>query len=153
RRHDVDRPGLRGHGLSRVCDRRARPAHHQREGGGMSSRPQVAVLPPLGRRATRPGAIATAAPDRVGTLVVAFAAFSFYGALRWATMLPPEPIWRSLGMVVVATAIVAIGMLLDGRARWLVVCAGIVALLAMFAFSGVPFSWVRHLRIWATADG
>jgi protein-glutamine gamma-glutamyltransferase len=119
----------------------------------MSSRAQVAVMPPLGRRATRPGAAATAVPERVGTVVVAFAAFALYGALRWATMLHPQPTWRSLGMVAVATGILAIGMFLGSRARWLVVVAGIVALLAIFAFSGVPLSWVRHLRIWATADG
>ena len=73
--------------------------------------------------------------------------------LRWAGMLSPAPTWRSLGMLAVATAIVAIGVLLEGRLRALLVFAGIVALLAMFAFSGVPFSWVRHLRIWATGDG
>ena len=42
-------------------------------------------------------------------------------------------------MLVVATAVVAIGILLQGRARPLLVFAAIVALLAMFAFSGVPF--------------
>ncbi|MGZ4196974.1 MAG: transglutaminase-like domain-containing protein [Solirubrobacteraceae bacterium] len=119
----------------------------------MSSRAQVAVLPPLGRRAVRPGAKATTAPERAGTVVAAFAAFGLYGALRWSTMLHPAPTWRSLGMLAVTTAIVAIGILLRGRARPLVVFAGIVALLAMFALSGVPLSWVRHLRIWVTADG
>ena len=119
----------------------------------MSSRTQVAVLPPLGRRAARPAARTAAAPERAGTLVAAFAAFGLYGALRWSTMLHPAPTWRSLGMLAVATAIAAMGILVRGRARPLVVFAGIVALLAMFALSGVPFSWVRHLRIWVTADG
>jgi protein-glutamine gamma-glutamyltransferase len=119
----------------------------------VSSRAQVAVLPPLGRRAARPAARTTAAPERAGTLVAAFAAFGLYGALRWSTMLHPAPTWRSLGMLAVATAIAALGIFVRGRARPLVVFAGIVALLAMFAFSGVPFSWVRHLRIWVTADG
>jgi transglutaminase-like putative cysteine protease len=120
----------------------------------VSSRAQVAVLPPLGRRAPRPGATTTAAVrERPALRLVAFAGFGLYGVLRWSTMLHPAPTWRSLGMLAVATAIVAIGILLDRRARPLVVFAGILALLAMFAFSGVPFSWVRHLRIWATADG
>ena len=119
----------------------------------MSSRAQVAVLPPLGRRAPRPGAITAAVRERPALRVVAFAAFGLYGVLRWASMLSPAPTWRSLGMLAVATGIVAIGVLLEGRLRALLVFAGIVALLAMFAFSGVPFSWVRHLRIWATGDG
>ena len=119
----------------------------------MSSRAQVAVLPPLGRRAPRPGAITAAVRERPALRVVAFAAFGLYGVLRWASMLSPAPTWRSLGMLAVATAIVAMGVLLEGRLRALLVFAGIVALLAMFAFSGVPFSWVRHLRIWATGDG
>jgi len=119
----------------------------------VSSRAQVAVFPPLGRRAPRPGATTVAIRERRALRVLAFAAFGLYGALRWASMLHPAPTWRSLGMLAVATAIVAIGILLDGRARALLVFAGVVALLAMFAFSGVPFSWVRHLRIWATADG
>ncbi|HEX4671817.1 MAG TPA: transglutaminase domain-containing protein [Solirubrobacteraceae bacterium] len=119
----------------------------------MSSRAQVAVLPPLGRRAPRPSAITATVRERPALRLVAFAAFGLYGALRWASMLHPQPTWRSLGMLAVATAIVAIGIVLEGRARVLLVFAGIVALLAMFAFSGVPFSWVRHVRIWATADG
>ncbi|MGZ4325143.1 MAG: transglutaminase-like domain-containing protein [Solirubrobacteraceae bacterium] len=119
----------------------------------MSSRAQVAVLPPLGRRAPRPGAITAAVRERPALRVVAFAAFGLYGVLRWASMLSPAPTWRSLGMLAVATAVVALGILLEGRARPLLMFAGIVALLALFAFSGVPFSWVRHLRIWATADG
>jgi transglutaminase-like putative cysteine protease len=119
----------------------------------VSSRAQVAVLPPLGRRAPRPGAVTAAVRERPALRLVAFAAFGLYGVLRWSTMLHPAPTWRSLGMLAVATAIVAIGILLEGRARALLVFAGIVALLAMFAFSGVPLSWVRHLRIWATGDG
>ena len=119
----------------------------------MSSRAQVAVLPPLGRRAPRPGAITAAVRERPALRIVAFAAFGLYGVLRWASMLSPAPTLRSLGMLAVATGIVAIGVLLEGRLRALLVFAGIIALLAMFAFSGVPFSWVRHLRIWATGDG
>ena len=119
----------------------------------MSSRAQVAVLPPLGRRAPRPGAITAAVRERPALRIVAFAAFGLYGVLRWASMLSPAPTLRSLGMLAVATGIVAIGVLLEGRLRALLVFAGIIALLAMFAFSGVPLSWVRHLRIWATGDG
>lgn len=83
----------------------------------------------------------------------AFGAFAFYGALRWATMLHPAPTWRALGMVAVALGVVAIGLALEGRYRWIIVVAGVIGLLAMFAFSGVPFHWVRHLRIAATASG
>ena len=70
----------------------------------MSSRAQVAVLPPLGRRAPRPGASTVATiRERPALRVVAFAAFGLYGTLRWASMLHPQPTWRSLGMLAVAT--------------------------------------------------
>lgn len=85
--------------------------------------------------------------------LAAFAAFGLYGALRWATLLHPSPTWRAVGLVAVSTAVVAIGVALQGRARPLLVFGAVLALLATFAFSGVPFHWVRHLRIYATANG
>src|SRR6185312_11949825 len=152
-RDDVRAAGVRGGRVSRVLARNAFATPDQGAGGGVSSRAQVAVLPPLGRRAPRPGSVTAAVRERPALRLVAFAAFGLYGVLRWASMLHPQPTWRSLGMLTVASAIVAIGVLLEGRARALLVFAAILALLAVFAFSGVPFSWVRHVRIWATADG
>ena len=118
----------------------------------MSSRAHVAVLPPLGRRAPRPAA-GTIAHERVGLRLAAFAAFGLYGVLRWATQLNPEPTWRLLGMLAVSTAVVAIGTATPRRARSAVWVAGSLALLAMLALSGVPLSWIRHVRLWAIGDG
>ena len=114
-RDDVLAAGVRGRRVSRVRAREAFPRPDQGAGGGVSSRAQVAVLPPLGRRAPRPGAITAAVRERPALRLVAFAAFGLYGVLRWASMLTrPDRGGRS-GCSAVATAIVAIGVLLEGR--------------------------------------
>jgi hypothetical protein len=119
----------------------------------LSSGSNVAVLPPLGRRGVGRGATASIARELPLMRLFAFGAFAFYGALRWATLLHPAPTWRALGMVAVALGVVALGLALEGRYRWIIAIAGVLGLLAMFAFSGVPLHWVRHLRIAATANG
>ncbi len=41
--------------------------------------------------------------------LVAYAALALYGALRWGTLMNPEPTWRLLGLVALAAAIFALG--------------------------------------------
>ena len=100
-REHVLAAGVRGDRVPRVLARSALPRADQRAGDRVSSRAQVAVLPPLGRRAPRPGASTASAAvrERPALRLVAFAAFGLYGVLRWATMLHPAPTWRSLGML------------------------------------------------------
>jgi protein-glutamine gamma-glutamyltransferase len=119
----------------------------------MSSGTQVAVLPPLGRRAERPGRVHYALGERPGVRLGAFAAFALYGGLRWAALLSPEPTWRVVGLVALSVALAAGGAALGKHSRWLVGILAILAFLLMFALCGVPFAWVRHLRIALTANG
>ena len=120
----------------------------------MNSGSQVAVLPPLGRRAAvPPGRVQYAVGDRPGIRLVAFSAFALYGGLRWAALLSPEPTWRILGLVAMSVALAGVGAALGKYSRWIPAILGILAFLLMFALCGVPFHWVRHLRIELTANG
>jgi protein-glutamine gamma-glutamyltransferase len=119
----------------------------------MSSGTQIAVLPPLGRRAERPGGVHYPVAEHPGVRFAAFAAFALYGGLRWAALLTPEPTWRVLGLVALSVALAAGGAALGQRSRWLPAILAIVAFLLMFALSGVPFTWVRHLRVALIANG
>jgi protein-glutamine gamma-glutamyltransferase len=119
----------------------------------MSSGTQIAVLPPLGRRAERPGHVHYVVVERPGVRFAAFAAFALYGGLRWAALLSPEPGWRVLGLVALSVALAAGGAALGKLSRWLPAILAILAFLLMFALCGVPFAWVRHLRIALTANG
>jgi protein-glutamine gamma-glutamyltransferase len=119
----------------------------------MNSGSQIAVLPPLGRRAERPGGVHYPVAEHPGVRFAAFAAFALYGGLRWAALLTPEPTWRVLGLVALSVALAAGGAALGERSRWLPAILAILAFLLMFALAGVPFAWVRHLRIALTANG
>jgi protein-glutamine gamma-glutamyltransferase len=119
----------------------------------VNSGTQIAVLPPLGRRAQRPGRVYYAVGERPGVRFAAFAAFALYGGLRWAALLNPEPTWRVLGLVALSVALAAGGAALGRRSRWLPAALGVLAFGLMLALCGVPFTWVRHLRIALTVNG
>ncbi len=113
---------------------------------------EVAVLG--GRRWVASPAQARGSGRRV-LRIVAFAALSLYGVLRWGTLLTPTPTWRLLGLFGVAVAVAAGGAVVR-RSRAAAVPAGaaiaVVALLAMLAISGVPIRWLTHVRIAVTSD-
>jgi protein-glutamine gamma-glutamyltransferase len=117
----------------------------------VSSGAQVAVLDARGVRRTRTRAELTPS-ERPLVRIVAFAALALYGALRWATLLSPPATGRLLGMFVVAVLLVAGGPWLRARSRAVAIAAAIVAIIAIFPLAGIPFSWVRHVRIAVTAD-
>jgi protein-glutamine gamma-glutamyltransferase len=119
----------------------------------VSSAAQVAVLPPLGRRTDRPGFDTVAGAERPGIRFAAFAALALYGGLRWATLLKPQPGGRVLALVALSIALASGGAWLGKRHRAFPAILGVIALLLMFAVCGVPFAWVRHLRVAVTADG
>jgi transglutaminase-like putative cysteine protease len=79
--------------------------------------------------------------------LVAFAAFGLYGALRWGTMLSPDPVARLLGMLAVAVAIAALGYTPIRSVAWLALPVGLLALCAVITLGGFPVSWVVHVRI------
>jgi protein-glutamine gamma-glutamyltransferase len=119
----------------------------------VSSGAQVAVLPPLGRRSERPGYDRVVGADRPGIRLAAFSALTLYGLLRWATLLNPQPGWRILGLAALSIALAAGGAALGRRHRVFPTILGIAAVALMFALCGVPFAWVRHVRIAASANG
>jgi transglutaminase-like putative cysteine protease len=82
----------------------------------------------------------------------AFAALALYATLRWGTMLKPDPVWRLLGLVVLAVAVAALADTPATRhagSTALICVAGIVAILPL---AGIPVSWIIHLRISVTAN-
>ena len=90
--------------------------------------------------------------ERPRVRLVAFGGLALYGALRWGTMLTPVPTWRLLGLVALALLIAGPGRELRAYSRPLSLIAAVVAIVAIFPLSGIPFGWVRHIRIVVTAD-
>ena len=132
----------------------------------VSSTTQVAVLAPLGHDSGSSPRGAVRAGERPRVRLVAFAALGLYGVLRWGTLMTPAPTWRLLGLLAVVVALAGIGPVLLEREREVAASAGrsrpvsvvggplaLLAILAVFPLSGVPLSWVVHLRIAVTADG
>jgi transglutaminase-like putative cysteine protease len=117
----------------------------------MSTGAQVAILVP-GRRTRR---VDEARRDKPSPLVqpAAFAALGLYGVLRWATLLHPVPVWRLIGLLGLALLVATVGGPLARRNRALAIAGATVAVLAMFAVSGIRVSWIVHVRAAVTADG
>jgi transglutaminase-like putative cysteine protease len=118
----------------------------------VSSGTQVAVMPAAGRQRAGDRLQPRSEVQRPVFRLVAFAALALYGVLRWATLLQPAAGGRLAGLFVLTVAVAAAGMLLRDRAAVLVAVSSILAVLAMFALSGVPVSWVTHFRIAVTAN-
>jgi protein-glutamine gamma-glutamyltransferase len=114
---------------------------------------QVTVLdhPHLRPREARPSGWAG---ERPIVPLAAFAGLAVYGSLRWATMLRPQPVGRLMGLAVMALAIAAL------RDRWparhqtvaTAVAAGVSGVIAILLLSGIPLSWIVHLRLGTIAD-
>ncbi len=117
----------------------------------MSTGAQVAVLDARGVKHTRLRADPDAAARPVIRLI-AFAALGLYGALRWGTMLSPMPTGRMLGLLALAIALAAAGPALRARSELLLIAAVVVALILLFAIAGLPWRWIRHLRLSVSAD-
>lgn len=132
----------------------------------MSTNTQVAVLGPVGREAAGPGHQVLSAGERPLVRVIGFAALGLYGVLRWGTLMYPAPTWRLIGLLALAVTLAACAPALRRWERAFVVLGDrtppvalvgvplfVLAVLAAFALSGVPFAWVRHWRIAVTANG
>ena len=117
----------------------------------MSTGAQVAVLDARGVRQSRSQA-ELHPTERPAVRIVAFGGLALYGALRWGTMLNPAPVLRLLGLVAVAIAVASFGRELRAYLRPLAVIVAVIATIAIFPLAGIPFSWVRHVRIAVTAD-
>ncbi len=119
----------------------------------MSAGSEVAVLVPAGTTRARSRRAAPSTRDRPLLRLVSFAALGLYGTLRWATLISPAPVWRLVGLLGLAVLLVGAGIVIGGRSRVAMAVLTVLSVLAAFAVAGVPFSWVRHLRIAVTADG
>ena len=118
----------------------------------MSTGTQVAVMPAAGRQRATVRIDGRSEAQRPLIRLVAFAALALYGVLRWSTLMQPAPGGRLAGLVILTVAVAAAGMLLRDRTAVLVAVSSVLAVLAMFALSGIPLSWVTHLRITVTAN-
>jgi protein-glutamine gamma-glutamyltransferase len=131
----------------------------------VSSTTQVAVLASL-REGTAPSRRVAAPVERPLIRIASFAALGLYGVVRWGTMMSPGPTGRLLALLGLALVLAAAGPVLrrydraielPGGRVGLVALVGVplavLAVLAAFPISGVPWHWVHHLRIAVTADG
>ncbi len=118
----------------------------------MSSGAQVAVLEPRDMR--RAPARSDLHPgERALVRLGAFGGLVLYGVLRWGTMLSPAPLWRLLGLLVLALLIAGVGRALRARSRPLAILAAAVAIVAVLPLAGIPLAWVLHVRIAVSVDG
>jgi transglutaminase-like putative cysteine protease len=119
----------------------------------VSAGAQVAVLPAGSRHRTEPVRAPTAkARERPWLRLATFGALCAYGAIRWSTLLVPAPTGRLIGLVALAIVVAGLGPFVARQSTAAAVLGGILAVLAMFAFAGVPLSWIRHVRITVTAN-
>jgi len=117
----------------------------------MSTGAQVAVLDTRGVRRTRERSEITPV-ERPVVRIVAFGGLALYGTLRWGSLLSPAPTWRMLGLFAVAVLIAGAGPALRSHSRLIALVAAVGAIIAIFPLAGIPLSWVRHVRIAATAS-
>lgn len=117
----------------------------------MSTGAQVAVLDARGVRRTRERSELTPV-ERPRVRLIAFGGLALYGVLRWGALLSPAPVWRLLGLCALAVLIAGLGGALRARGRPLAIAAAVVAIIAIFPLAGIPFSWIRHVRIALIAD-
>jgi transglutaminase-like putative cysteine protease len=110
------------------------------------------VLTPVERRPARSRLEARRTVQRPVVRLITFAGLGFYAVVRWGSLLNPAPTGRLLGLLAVSVGLAVAGTVLRGRLRPLVIAAAILAVLAIFPLSGVPFTWVRHVRIAVTAN-
>jgi transglutaminase-like putative cysteine protease len=83
--------------------------------------------------------------------LVAFAVLGLYGTARWSTLISGGTHGRLAGLLGLALLLAAGRPLLAGWSRPLAAAATVVVLIAVFPVAGVPFEWVRHVRIAVTA--
>jgi transglutaminase-like putative cysteine protease len=108
----------------------------------------VGVLEAAAGQPPREGA--RAASRLEGALVgyASFAALGLYGALRWATLMRPEPTTRLLALLGLALALALVGTLPERRGqRLLAALATLAATVAMIPLAGLPAAWIAHARV------
>ncbi|HEY1593695.1 MAG TPA: transglutaminase domain-containing protein [Solirubrobacteraceae bacterium] len=113
----------------------------------MSTSPQVALLPPLGRHEAAPRLRGEARRERPLIRLATFGALAAFGVERWATLDRGAPTWRLVGLIALALALAACGPILRRRSVWLASLVTVVAVIAIFPISGIPLSWVTHARV------
>lgn len=79
-----------------------------------------------------------------------FTALGLYGVLRWATMLRHQPLGRLLALLVLAVGVSALGSEPLRRRRAVALGLSALAVIALIPISGLPLSWVLHLRLAVT---
>ncbi|MHB8658828.1 MAG: transglutaminase family protein [Solirubrobacteraceae bacterium] len=127
----------------------------------MSATARITVLE---RPSPRPGWSRPPAPDPGGrdaagagvgraslVRLVAFGLLGLYGVLRWGTMLRPVPLRRLLELLLCALVIAGPVSRIRVWSRPLAVLAAVATTVAALAFSGIPPTWIEHLRIAVTA--
>ncbi len=115
----------------------------------MSTVAQPAVL----RTLVRGGSLESERPrSRPLVRLATFAVLSGYGVLEWGKLLTPVPTWRLLGLLGIATGLVAVGPLVRRYRKVLLPIIAVVAILAALVVCGIPVSWIVHVRLAVTAD-
>lgn len=117
----------------------------------MSTGAQVAVLDARGVKHTRLR-LDPQSSARPVVRLLAFAALGLYGALRWGTMLSPMPTGRMLGLLALAVVVAGAGPILRARSPVLIALLVVVAVILLFGIAGLPWRWIRHVRLALSAD-
>ena len=116
---------------------------------GTASRSQVAVL---GTRGRVPSTRDHTVQARPMARLLTFAALALYGTLKWSTLLAGGELARLLGLFLLAVVLAGGRPLLARHSRVLAAVGTAIAVIAVFPLSGVPLSWVFHVRIAVTAN-
>ena len=113
----------------------------------MEARCRRRTSAPRRLRSTASGARpAAAAAERPLLGLATFALLAGYGVMRWATLISPAPTWRLLGLLGLAVLTAGAGSLVAQDSRLVAVIGVLIAALGVLAISGIPITWIRHLR-------
>jgi transglutaminase-like putative cysteine protease len=113
--------------------------------------PTVSVAPRFAQPRPQSGAREREG-ERSWIRLAAFAALALYGVLRWSTLLHPAPTGRLIGLLILAVVTAAGIPVLRRRSLLGGVVATVALALLAFPLAGLPWHYLTHLRIAASAD-
>jgi transglutaminase-like putative cysteine protease len=118
----------------------------------VSASTQTLRVAPRFHRSSPVSADDAAAAGRPWIRLATFGALALYGLERWATLLHPAPTWRFAGLFVLALAVAGGLPLLRRISVPAAVAVAVLLCLIALPIAGLPWHWLRHVRITVSAD-
>jgi Transglutaminase-like superfamily/TgpA N-terminal domain len=119
----------------------------------MSASAHTAYLDERPRGVARREHARATSPDRPLLRLATFTALAAYALVRWAELITPAPGWRLFGLLALSVTVAGVGPWLRGLSGPAALALAVAVVIVVFPVTGIPLSWVRHVRIAVIADG